>query len=510
MAISLSQTASVATAQGTAVEKPGTAAPAIASPAKSEAGAKKGKPEFVEDWQAIYIGNARVGYGRSIASRSVRDGQPVLQVEIEQSMAMTRFGQTVTLRTLMKVDEKEDGSMLGFDFSMHNPPARPERTIGRVEGEKLIIENEVNGQTRKETLAWDTSIKGYAYHERVLRETPLKPGGKLSLKVFDPTLRKVNEVTLKAIDFEEVALLGNTSKRLLKVNASFSAIPFMTSTEYVDEGGETWKSTLPVMQVTTYRVSRDEALKKISGELHDLAVATLVKVPGLTNPHTAKKGIFRVRIPGEEVTKLLPSGSGQTVGSTSKEGTELIIEGLRPAAATAESASPGDEFLKPSQYIQSDDPLVIKHANAACGAESDPWKRCVAMEAWVQKNLKQKNFSTLLASAGETAKTLSGDCTEHAMLLAAMLRAKNIPSRITVGLVHVPQGKMGGHMWTEAYVQGMWIPIDGTLGLGGIGCGHIKFADVSFADGQEHALTAFFPVTALLAKIQIELVRIER
>src|SRR5260370_7773323 len=88
--------------------------------------------------------------------------------------------------------------------------------------------------------------------------------------------------------------------------------------------------------------------------------------------------------------------------------------------------------------MQRDDELVQRHAAAAAGDETDLWKAAQLMEKWVAENLKKKNFSTLLASAAEVAKDLSGDCTEHAVLLAAMARARGIASRVAVGLVYPP------------------------------------------------------------------------
>jgi transglutaminase-like putative cysteine protease len=124
------------------------------------------------------------------------------------------------------------------------------------------------------------------------------------------------------------------------------------------------------------------------------------------------------------------------------------------------------------------------------------------MEQYVYKELKKKNFSTALASAAEVAKSLEGDCTEHACLLAAMLRVEKIPSRVAVGLVYAERfGAFGGHMWTEAWLDGKWVPLDATLGKGGIGAGHIKLADSSFADEGPSPVTSFVPLMNMLSNV---------
>ncbi|MGD9201101.1 MAG: transglutaminase domain-containing protein, partial [Chitinispirillia bacterium] len=62
-----------------------------------------------------------------------------------------------------------------------------------------------------------------------------------------------------------------------------------------------------------------------------------------------------------------------------------------------------------------------------------------------------------------------GDCTEHAVLTAAMCRAAGIPSRIAVGIAYVDTflGRKNifvPHAWTQVFIQGKWYSIDAALG----------------------------------------------
>ena len=47
-------------------------------------------------------------------------------------------------------------------------------------------------------------------------------------------------------------------------------------------------------------------------------------------------------------------------------------------------------------------------------------------------------------------------------------------------------------MWTEVYIDKRWIPIDGTLALGGIGAGHLEIAHTNLQGAS--AYSAFLPV----------------
>ena len=102
---------------------------------------------------------------------------------------------------------------------------------------------------------------------------------------------------------------------------------------------------------------------------------------------------------------------------------------------------------------------------------------------------------------------MEGDCTEHAVLLAAMLRAQKLPSRVAVGMIYIPsRSSFGGHMWTEVFLDNRWIPLDATLGKGGIGAGHIKLTDSSLADNAPAPLTIFLPLLQTVGKLSIEII----
>ena len=72
------------------------------------------------------------------------------------------------------------------------------------------------------------------------------------------------------------------------------------------------------------------------------------------------------------------------------------------------------------------------------------------------------------------------------MLMAAMCRAVEIPSRTAIGVIYVDRTQfseapiLAFHMWTEVYIAGQWLGLDATLARGYIGAGHIKITDHSW------------------------------
>jgi len=154
---------------------------------------------------------------------------------------------------------------------------------------------------------------------------------------------------------------------------------------------------------------------------------------------------------------------------------------------------------------------VQKLARRAAGGETDPWKKARRIERWVHDNMRSLNFTEAMATADHVARTLEGDCTEYAMLAAAMCRAVHVPSRTALGLVYADlrQGPaLAYHMWTEVWIDGQWIALDATLGRGSIGAAHIKITDHSWHDTQ--SMKPLLPVTRVIqGKPSIQVIRVD-
>lgn len=462
-----------------------------------------------ESWEVMYFGNQRVGYSHS-STRMVRsDGVDVSRTENESHLEFKRFGQSLKMATILEIDETPKGEWVRYRFEMKNPPAAPSHTVGRIEGAQLKLESVKAGIRSTSAMNWDREVKSPAYQERLFREWKPKPGENRSFKTFLPELNQVTTVRLVADDFRFVKLPDGSQKKLMKVTITQSALPLVPVRAFVDEMGETWMTTTDMFgqTLTTHKVDAAEALKDVAGGDLDIAVSTLVKVKGIPQGHASKLVVYRITTKGEDPTVQFVSSGGQSVKLVSPEVAEVTVKRVPIPTSSKSAEIPEAVYNKPSAYLQSNDASVIDHANRASAGATDPARIARQMERYVHENLKKKNFSTALASAAEVAKSLQGDCTEHAVLLAAMLRARNIPSRIAVGLVYVEKlSSFGGHMWTEAWLGGEWVPLDATLGLGGTGAAHLKMGESSFADDAPAPVVVFLPMLRVLGQMTIDVI----
>jgi len=481
-------------------------------PGRRKKGGPGRKNAAVDRWHIIQLDDKRIGYVRVTTRRLTKNRTTIVRTNTEHSLQLKRYGQKLKIRTLMETDETEQGDLISFSLEMRNPPAQTTRTVGRVDGKWLKVKATVAGRSDPNSVPWEPNIKSTDYQDRLLRETPLKPGQTRKLKAFVPELNQVITVHLAADNYRHVKLLDGKFRKLLLVRITRSSTPDMPVRVYLDEHGEPLKTETGFLGKTmvTYAVTEKVAMEKIAagGDL-DIAVNSLVHVGPIRRGHNARKVVYRVNTPGRDPAKYFVADKRQQIKQIDTETIELTVGRVevprRPVASKADR-----EYLAAARFIQSDDARVIQHANRAARGQLDHSKMAVAMEQYVNKKLSKKNFSTALASAAEVAKSLEGDCTEHAILLAAMLRAKKIPSRIAVGLVYV-EGReaFGGHMWTEALLGDEWIPLDATLGRGGIGAAHLKMAHSSFSDEGPAPVTAFLPLISVLGNLQIEIVKVD-
>lgn len=169
------------------------------------------------------------------------------------------------------------------------------------------------------------------------------------------------------------------------------------------------------------------------------------------------------------------------------------------------------EAAKPTRFLQSDDKRIIKLARRAIGRTKDAAEAAKRIEAFVAKYIDNKNLSVGYASAVEVAASRQGDCTEHAVLTAAMCRAIGIPAQVVTGVAYVDDFAglrgFGGHAWAQAYVGGKWVGLDAAFKgteRGGYDAGHIALA-VGNGNPED-----FFVLAKILGQFKIDKVMVTK
>jgi len=135
------------------------------------------------------------------------------------------------------------------------------------------------------------------------------------------------------------------------------------------------------------------------------------------------------------------------------------------------------------------------------------------LRRYVHNYITEKNLDVGLASASEVCRTKEGDCTEHAVLLAATLRYMGIPSRVAGGLIYAESfaGRariFGYHMWTQALLADdtgayRWVDLDSTLSdKTPFDATHIALSLSAMND--DETINSMASLAPLLGRVQLE------
>jgi transglutaminase-like putative cysteine protease len=228
-------------------------------------------------------------------------------------------------------------------------------------------------------------------------------------------------------------------------------------------------------------------------------------------PRNPDNVVYRITLPDDkDPATSFARDDRQQVKNAQSKSFELHVKAIRRPDSPSKEAKAGDEFLKSNYFINCDDEKVQELAREAVGGEKDPWRQSQKIERWVREHMKIQNYSEAMATADHVARTLEGDCTEYAMLAAAMCRAVGVPSRTAIGLIYAVMDRrptLAYHMWSEVWIEGQWLALDATLGLGSVGADHLKITDHSWHGVQ--SVVPLLPVTrVILAKPEVEVLQI--
>lgn len=140
--------------------------------------------------------------------------------------------------------------------------------------------------------------------------------------------------------------------------------------------------------------------------------------------------------------------TGLVATCSSKTATEPLPDRLLP-------------FLQSTPTLQVDHPKIAEQvALLNIDKKESACARIGRFNHYVYKLIRKENSATF-SSAVETLDAGYGDCGEHAVLLAALLRAAGIPARVVLGLLYIaPKKGYYYHAWVVAYAGGNGIFAD--------------------------------------------------
>jgi hypothetical protein len=214
-------------------------------------------------------------------------------------------------------------------------------------------------------------------------------------------------------------------------------------------------------------------------------------------PSPAALGHIRYRFAFKHaIVFAMPETGEQRVRADANGITVDICSGCGPGLGS-DPATLADA-LKPTVWMQSDAPRIRALAARVAGLPSDTAK----MEMLIKIGKPYLGPIDFVGhySALEALSRKSGDCTEAAVLLAALARAAGIPAKVVNGLTysqvryHGVSNAFMPHSWVVAFADGKWRSFD--LALEKFSSTHIA---VTVGDGDERSMLAARQLSGLLS-----------
>ncbi|UCG59260.1 MAG: transglutaminase domain-containing protein [Phycisphaerales bacterium] len=466
-----------------------------------------------EEYLAVFMEGKKVGH--AVHSRVVEGGKVTTSEQV--SITISRANIPITVEMTETFVETTEGQPLSFE-SVQQLGALTMGVTGSVDSRGIVsLTTTSMGTKQKSTLQWPNGAVMAEGLRLLTLKKGLKEGSQYSVKIFSPGNLQAVDAQVRVGPKRNVDLLGRVLP-LTEVTTTLS-VPGageIVSVGYVDEEFRSMKSIVPIagMQLELIACTKEFALSE--NDVLELVNKMFMASPEPLDDVGSAKSIGYLLKPVAGTEDLsIPSTDNQRARKVDGGNVIVVVE---PVAAPAGAKFPYRgtdstilEALKPGRFVQSDDEQVVSLARRAAGNAGDAAEAAKRIESFVAKYVANKSLSVGYASAAEVVASKQGDCSEFAVLTAAMCRAVGIPAQVVVGIAYVDefagQTGFGGHAWNQAYVGGKWVGLDAAFksaGRGGYDAGHITLA---VGNGEP---IDFFNLAATLGKFKIEKVMVNK
>jgi hypothetical protein len=470
------------------------------------------------DYFALFMQGKKVGY--AIQSRAVQDDKVTSTEEV--SLTISRLGIPVTIKATETSVETLAGKPLAFE-SVQDLGAMIMKVAGTIKGNVIHLTTMSMGMQQKSTMPWP---KGAVMAEGLRLKTlegGLEPGAVYTVDIFAASVMQVVRVNVTVGQKKDVDLLGRVVK-LTEVTTTMN-MPMagpVTETSYVDDEMRVLKTTVPIIGMNVEMIACPKEFALGKNDVLEFVDNMFVRSPESIDNVSGASTITYTLKPDPGVSLVIPSSDNQKARRLGDGRIALTVAPVQDPVGGRFPYRGRDpdlrDAIKPTRFLQSDRREIIDLARKAVGDAKDTAKAARRIESFVAGYIDDRSLSVGYASAAEVLESRQGDCSEFAVLTAALCRAVGIPAEVVVGIAYVQDfggiEGFGGHAWTRAYVGGdkqgrggRWIGLDASFkggGRGGYDPGHIALA---MGDGEPGN---FFNMASALGKFKIESIRVQR
>ncbi len=477
----------------------------------SASGESPAQPDDFERWYVASLMNQPAGW---MVSRVKRTDARIITTQ-NLHIAIRRGAATVTVEMNTEFVETPDGQPIKATVVQKMANNATTREIRFTDDGMELINEQFGRKTRRTLPAVAEPWLPPDAARRALAEAIDRKRDTIEVTTLDPSSSmEPIRVKMRIVGPRQIEVYGKTVPAVeVESQVTLAGGMQLTATEFVDDRGHALRSDVSAGFFTLQLEAADEALAKAQVRPPELLAQTLVQPnQPITQPRSVEHGVYVLRLKQGELPDL-PTGPTQQVMPSSDQQSARVTVTTAPQSTEPQEAEPAEPPLKHTATADGRDPQVkALTAQALQGVGSDPAVRAEGLRRFVRRHIQAKNLSVGMATASEVARTRTGDCTEHAVLLAAMLRSAGIPARAASGLMYVDQfigqrGVFGYHMWTQAWLDGRWVDLDAMLDEVPFDATHIT---LSVSDLDETGMTNdLVQLVPIIGNLQISILKVE-
>ena len=425
-----------------------------------------------EKWYGLYFNGEKAGF--AVLRIDIQEDGSVHDLE-EMSFCISQAGIRQDLRTRSLRVYSAGGDLLRIEAEVVDSSGTSSWTA-QIQDDVLLLESSVGGKTMEDRLPKPKeSLKDALQEIQLLADSP-EVGNEITFSRFEPMFKQ--EITGKSrIEAVERRVLDGALTTVFKVHTDEQLpVGTMPSTSFVTEDGTVLEGA--TAGIITMRLEPKEVARDVNYS-NDVIVSNAAKLSApIPEPRTRESLKLRLHGPMEEAH--LFNDDRQSVaredGAIAFEAHRVSLEGFQPVSIPVTEPSV-QEWLKPSTFVQSDDPKLLAKAKEIIGDETDSFKIAQHLCEWVHGYVKT-SYSARLSNALEVLENPKGDCTEYSILFIGLARAAGLPAREVAGLLYTDMPSPGFyfHQWAKVWI-GKWIDVDPTFNQPLVDVTHIKLAE---------------------------------
>ncbi len=487
---------------------------------------------FSDEWLEIYMAGSKIGYAHNTMAR---DGK-LIHTASTMRMEVGRVSQPVAITVEETTTETLRGVPVRFESSM-NMAVMKTAIRGVVKDGRVTIVTSQYGIEQTKTFEFPAGavMTWGMYRESLLRG--FEPGTQYTLEVYAPDLRLDGAVTAttRVAEWEPFEHRRRRLRGHKVVVEMKSPVGSLEIVSWVDKNGLPLKSVVAAAGMgDLVLIATDQQTALADFVPPEVFLTTVIDAKRKIDPKAAHRITYRIKALNAD-TRLdeLPVTDMQTVAKRTDRTIEVIVsrQSHEPTSGRGVAAvhrggpsrvdgrtglrqSPSElaEYLEGNLMINTKDPELVKLAKRAANGETESFALGDRLRRFVTDYVRTKSLNVGFATASEVCRRKEGDCSEHALLLAALGRLNGLPSRVVVGLVYVPvlgerNDVFGYHMWTEFWIEGRWIGFDAALRESRCSPSRIAFATSSLKNSGLADLS--LPLLSKIGAIDIEVLKVE-